>query len=180
MVDFVVESNLPFNTIHQPSLQRLLELVSKRKIEMLATKFFMNSLKDRYEVIRAKIIELLKEQTYICSTADVWSSRAQAYIGITVHYLTPTFDRKSFLLAFRQLKEKQTHEVLAKVINDVLKEFELPVHKITHIVTDGGSAFCKAFKRFGRQHDAHVENVLDETSQSESMPFIQNEDGETW
>lgn len=82
----------------------------------------MDTLKNRYAEVHSKLIMQLKDQSYVCLTADVWSSRSQAYIGITVHYLTAAIERKSFLLAFRRLKERQTNDVLAKVIDAVLKE----------------------------------------------------------
>lgn len=184
MIDFVVESNISVNTIRQPSLQRLLELVSKRKVNMPTTKYFMQNLVCRYEKVHSKLITILEEQKYVCITADVWSSRAQAYLGMTVHYLTNTFKRKSFLLAFRSLKGRQTHDILAAEINKVLEEFKLPNYKVTHIITDGGSAFCKAFKRFGKGNDTYVEDIQSEDIINTNvdgpidMPYVQNEDGE--
>lgn len=141
----MVDSNLSFHTIHQPSLKSLLETLSRRKVEMPSTKYFMECLKNRYEGVRIKIKNMLDAQTNICLTADVWSSRAQAYLGITVHFITETFERKSFLLAFRQLKGRQTHDVLAAEICKILRDFGIENEKITNIVTDGCSAFCKAF-----------------------------------
>lgn len=190
LIDFVVDSNLSFHTIHQPSLQSLLETLSRRKVEMPSTKYFMECLKNRYEGVRIKIKNMLDAQTNICLTADVWSSRAQAYLGITVHFITETFERKSFLLAFRQLKGRQTHDVLAAEICKILRDFGIANEKITNIVTDGCSAFCKAFKRFGTQHDPFVEDVVEDNGENEEdetskvdrycneVPFIQNEDGE--
>lgn len=109
----------------------------------------------------------------------MWSSRAQAYLGMTVHYLTSTFERKSFLLAFRSLNEKETHEVLAAEINKILEEFGMPNYKVTHILTDGGSAFCKASKRYGNKYDTFVEDIQIEDIITEeptdvvpSMPYI--------
>lgn len=128
-------------------------------MNMPTTKYFMQTLNTKYVAVRSKLMDILKEQKYVCVTADVWSSRAQAYLGMTVHYLTPQFERKSFLLALRSLKSKQAHDVLAAEINKILREFELPHYKVTHILTDGGSAFCKAFKRFGKGNDTYVEDI---------------------
>lgn len=192
LIKFVTSANLPFHTINQPALKELLELVAKRKVDMPKTNYFMESLKKNCDSIRSTLIKLLEDQTYVCITADVWSSRAQAYIGMTVHYLTPNFERKSYFLALRQLKYRQTHEVLAATIDGVLREYNLPVDKVTHIITDGCAAFCKAFKRFGKQHDAYVESITEEEEEIESwpdrdgmpnnieayMPYMQNEDGE--
>ena len=83
-----------------------------------------------------KLSELLSKQEYICVTCDVWSSRAQAYLGMSVHFINDNFERESFVLAFRQLKYKQTNVVMATEMTKVLKEYGIDVEKVTNIVTD--------------------------------------------
>lgn len=148
----------------------------------------MQTLSSKFETMKLKLIEIFREQKYICVTADVWSSRAQSYIGVTVHYISSTFERKSFLLAFRELKINQTYLELSIEIKKIFDDFEIPVSKVTNIVTDGGSAFCKAFKVFGKQADALIEedNEVSEEITSEvesevteiSPQFMQYPDGE--
>lgn len=108
----------------------------------------MKFLKDQYDEMKKRLTILLGKQKYICITTDVWSSRAQSYLGMTVHFINANFERESYVLSFRQLEHKQTYEELTSEIVAVLREYEIVVDKITHIVTDGGSAFCKAFKVF--------------------------------
>lgn len=55
-------------------------------------------------------------------------------------------------------------------MNDVFKEYGLAVTKITNVVTDGGSAFCKSFRVYGRRNnDEYIEEVT-------TMDNIQDED----
>lgn len=149
----------------------------------------MKTLDERFTAMKTKLIEVLSEQQYVCVTTDVWSSRAQSYLGMTVHFLSPSYERISFVLAFRQLHDKQTFNILAAQMHNIFKEFQMPVNKITNVVTDGGSAFCKAFKVYGKKHDIIVENVTeDETNEPENedqrantndqIPFMHTEDGE--
>lgn len=119
----------------------------------------MQFLKNRYDEMKAKLTVILGKQEYICITCDVWSSRAEAFLGMTVHFINDEYELESFILAFRQLKQRQTHDVMAIEISKVLTEFEIIVGKITHIVTDGGSAFGKAFKVFGKGSDPLVEKT---------------------
>lgn len=100
-MDFVIESNVSFNVIRKQSLRTLLELTYGRKIIIPTTRYFMKTIDDRFKEMKAKLIELLEKQKYICITCDVWSSRAQSFIGFTVHYLE-LYERKSFALAFRE------------------------------------------------------------------------------
>lgn len=143
----------------------------------------MSTMDDRYKMMKAKLIELLNKQKYVCVTCDVWSSRAQSFIGFTVHYLEQ-FDRKSFALAFRAITKKQTYKVLGEIVAEVLKEYNLPISKVRHIVTDGGSAFCKMFKVYAHEQNEMIEVINEETVDLEDdaieneFSYMQNEDGE--
>lgn len=88
----------------------------------------------------------------------------------------------SFVLAFREIVVKQTYKNLAKIISDISNEYVLPVGKITNVVTDGGSAFCKAFRVYAAPNEPMPlnENVIDieedeeECELSAEMPFMQD------
>lgn len=193
LLKFVVECNLPFSTVQKPSFIELINLVAGRDIETPKTKVFMKFLEDQYNAMKTKLTDLLRKQKYLCVTCDVWSSRAQSYIGITVHFIDERYQRESFVLAFRELKYKQTHDVLAREIIKVFNEYGIHVEKVTNIVTDGGSAFCKAFKVYGKGADQLVE-YTEPTQRSfdlfeiefddhndvstTAMPYMQYDDGE--
>lgn len=104
-------------------------------------------------------------------TADVWSSRAQSYLGVTVHFMNSEFKRESYVLAFKQLLFKQTYKELAKAMDEIFGDYRIKKSQITHIVTDGGSNFCKMFKIYGKSLDAVVttysEEGLDDTEENE-------------
>lgn len=158
--------------------------MAKRRISMPSRGYFMRMLQSNYEQLKLNMIEIFSKQKYLCVTCDVWSSRAQSYFGVTVHYLNESFERKSYGLAFRPLYERQTHEELAKAMQTIFDDFKIDKSKITNVVTDGCSAFTKSFKRFGKE-DPHtssetVENVIanEDEEEDDQMRFIQNENGE--
>lgn len=141
----------------------------------------MNTLSKFYEKAKSELIEKLSKQKYICTTCDVWSSRSQSFFGMTVHYLNSEYKRESHLLAFRPLPKKQTNVEMVNMIRQIYREFKIDPRKVTHIVTDGGSAFTKAFKLFGKEVDTMVEpcdeNIEDDL---DNIPLIQSEDGEQY
>lgn len=175
LLNFIVDGNLPFSVIQQ---------VAGHEVRIPKTGIFMNFMKDQFNLMKTKLTEHLNEQEYLCVTCDVWSSRAQSYLGMSVHFIDDDFERESYVLAFRELKYKQTHVVMAKEIIKVFAEHGIHVEKITNIVTDGGSAFCKAFKVYGKGSDPLIEIVETiETNDKnddndENYPFIQYDDGE--
>lgn len=163
----------------------MINTVAGKDTAIPKTKTFMDFLTKRYEEMRQKLIDVLQKQKYVCVTTDVWSSRAQSFLGMTVHFINDDFEHESYVLAFRELKKKQTFDVLASEILKVFEDYNIPVEKITNIVTDGGSSFCKAFKVYGRGADPLVEkqntgSASNEESENDEVgiPFMQYIDGE--
>lgn len=157
IMNFIVSESLSFSTIRKASFRKLLEGVSGRKIKLPAPKTFDSLLRNETDILNENLKDLLSKQEYVCETIDAWSSRASSYVGITVHFLDEiTLERKSYVLAFREVKFKQTHINLAKFIHEVNKEFGLSPSKVRYAVTDGGSAFVKAFEKYGNNHDSEI------------------------
>lgn len=160
---------MSYNVSQLQSLQDLLDSVSGRKIVMPTRHKMMKTLDNEYEKMKNALREIVSKQKYLCLTADVWSSRAQSYLGVTSHFLNSDFKRESFVLAFKQLYGKQTYKELAKAMDEILAEFGIDKSHVTNIVTDGGSNFCKMFKVYGKSIDAVVttyeEDTVDETSE---------------
>lgn len=169
IVDFVVEGNLAFNTAQLPSLKKLLEDVTGRQVMMPTRDKFMSTLDKKFKDMKSSLKSILKKQKYLCITCDAWSSRAQAYLGVTVHFINEDFNRESFLLAFKQMIRRQTYDYLAEVLHEILKDYEIDVEKVTNVVTDGGSAFCKMFCEFGVNIDSSTHDTADDFSDDEDV-----------
>lgn len=116
----------------------------------------MSSLHKEFHKVKTELCNVLSHQKYICITADVWSSRAQGYLGVTVHFINKNFVRESYVLAFRKLPLRQTYKELGEALNEIFTEYGTKISQITHIVTDGGSSFGKMFKMFGSEIDVVV------------------------
>lgn len=112
----------------------------------------MATLRMQFNELKVLLSEILNKQKYLCATADAWSTRAQSYLGMTIHYIDrESYQRQSFLLAFRQLHGKQSYDVLANIIYAIFNEFGSILSRTVNIVTDGGSNFGKMFKHYGAQ-----------------------------
>lgn len=163
---FVLESNLAFSIIHKPAFKELLELLSPFPVNIPSTRFFMETMEELYVQMKTNLVNILRQQKYVCITCDVWSTSAISYFGFTVHYFSKTYERISYALAFRQLKKRQTHQVMGLEINKVQMEHELPNEKVTNIVTDGGTGMCTSFKVYGKRHDILVEEIRGESDEN--------------
>lgn len=188
-----VDENLAYTIGQSETLKELLETVSGRKIKMPTRYKFMSTLDSKFHNTMSELKDILSKQKYLCLTADVWSSRAQSYLGVTVHFLnSTTHKRESYLLAFKQIFFRRTYDELAKAMHDIFNKYDIKVSQITNIVTDGGSAFCKMFKKFGSSIDAVVttygeefdsnddiaENLQRTDSDDVVRPFMEDGNGE--
>lgn len=153
ILKMIIQSNLAFNIVRSTAFKELLEMVSGREINMPTSTTIMSSLLIKFNEMKAKLKLELSQQSHVCLTTDIWTHSAKSYLGVSVHYYTKSWKHSSYILAFRHLKERHTYDYLARMLVEILNEFELPIDKITHIVTDGGSNFCKAFKIYGKKTD---------------------------
>lgn len=164
-MNLIVAAHLPFRFTELPELKILLEETSGRKIAVPNTKHVMTGLDEKFNRIKTKLIRILNEQKYVCTTCNVWSSRGRSFIGITVHFIDH-YKRKSYVLAFRELVGRQTYKALSKIIANVFAEYLIPLSKITHVVTDGGCAFCKAFRVYGNRTE---ESLMEDRNTNENI-----------
>lgn len=153
ILKMIIQSNSPFNIVKCAAFKELLEMVSGREIHMPTSTTIMSALLLKFNEMKDKLKLELSQQTHVCLTTDIWTHSARSYLGVSVHFYTKNWKFNSYILAFRYLKERHTYDYLARMLVEILNEFDLPIDKITHIVTDGGSNFCKAFKIYGRKTD---------------------------
>lgn len=149
----MIQANLPFSTVRCSALKELLEAITCREVKMPSISTLMTTLTSKFDLMKINLKEKIKKQSFICSTTDIWTHRGKSYLGVSIHYIDEEWKRKSYILAFRRLFKRHTYDYLAKCLHDINKEIDLPHEKITHIVTDGGSNFCKAFRIYGREND---------------------------
>lgn len=182
----IIQSNSPFNIVKCSALKELLQVISGREVHMPTSTTIMSSLSLKFNEMKAKLKLELSQQSQVCLTTDIWTHSARSYLGVSVHYYDKIWNHKSYIIAFRYLKERHTYDYLARNLTDILQEFELSVDRISHIVTDGGSNFCKAFKIYGKKTDfseslaaiectnmVHVDDISDD---EEDIVIINNSD----
>lgn len=64
---------------------------------------------------------------YLILTTDGWtcSSHRKSYITVTAHYLTDNFQPKSYVLDTCELGKSSTGESIAKVLSEIIKNYDL-------------------------------------------------------
>lgn len=108
---FVTSTNSPFSIIQSKAFLELVDYVSSSRAQIPVTKTLMSDLNEKYEQAKAKLKDLIAKAKYVCITADVWTSKAKSFLGVSVHFYDDMMERKSFLLAFRRITGRHTYDV---------------------------------------------------------------------
>lgn len=169
----------PLNTVYKPAFRNLICGITNNTSEnILPGKSALSAeINKLYIEKKSKLKTLLEKQTYVCLTSDIWSCRNRSYLGMTIHFISESLEKKSYSLACKRIRYNHTYNNIALIMHKILKEFTLDVAKVTHIVTDNATNFGKVFRCFGvtrfeisdriRFNIEENENILRDTEESD-------------
>lgn len=178
IMNYIVDEMRPLATVEKKSFRNMLQVVNNSiELPIPSSKALKADLDIEANKLNAALKEVLAKQKYVCTTADVWTTRAVSYLGMTVHFIDEQLENNSFALTFKKMVKKQNFEYIGRSINQVHDEFGLSIDKITHTVTDGGSNFCKAFRMYA-DHSEIPEAALDENIDSDRNTSETDSDGD--
>ena len=87
-------------------------------------KHFSKLIHQKHDLAKAKLCEALTAAGKIALTTDIWTSSAtEAYLTVTVHYLSPTWDMHTFVLATQVFPEHHTGEEIAKELKRIVNSY---------------------------------------------------------
>jgi len=83
------------------------------------SKVISKELKLRYMSYVIMLTKCISEQSFICTTADIWSCNNKSYLGMKCHFINEKdFSRHSYVLGCKHIKVV-THLNIAEVINKI-------------------------------------------------------------
>ncbi|CAH1115734.1 unnamed protein product [Psylliodes chrysocephalus] len=123
-----------------------------------------------YKEMINKIIGQLSNCNYVCTTADIWSSKKRSFLGVTCHWIDQDLSRRSVALACRRFEGTHSFDKIGELMDEIHRAYNLDNKKNLATVTDNGSNFVKCFKEFGILLDSHynVGNENDQTQEGET------------
>ncbi len=123
--------------------------------------------------MKSALIETLASQNHVCTTTDAWSCNNRSYLGVTIHRINQeTLSISSGALACRRIIGRHTYDVLAEMLEDVHRDFNIK-DKVTVTTTDNGSNFVKAFSVF-----AEVQRTIQDTEEDDDDDEEEEEEEE--
>ena len=115
--------------------------------------------------LKASIHTYLAAAQKVSLCADIWSKKGMtsSYLGVTAHFFSSHDHRKHCAtLAVRRLLGHHTAEHVKEVVEEVMKEWEIPESKVRVIVTDNGSNMVAVFQTHFEEEEMKEMETEDE------------------
>ena len=143
IADFVVLDLRPIAVVDGCGFNKLLTCLEPGYI-VPSRKFVMNSLKQRYSVMKQKLQESLSVRI-LAVTTYIWTSRAtEAYMTLTAHYISNGWKIESNVLCTSEMAERQIGTNIASRIQEVSEVWNIQASHVSAVVTNNASNMTAA------------------------------------
>lgn len=155
MIKYFVQSMIPLRVVENLYFRKIFENlnIASLGLKIINRRRLGHEIENYYEEQSSIIKQELKNIKYVCTAVDIWSGRKRSFLGLTAHWIDPiSLRRVSKALACRRFKGTHSYDKITELLQEIHSEYGLNSSKIVATVTDNGSNFVKAFKRFGVHH----------------------------
>ncbi|KAK1883288.1 putative AC transposase [Dissostichus eleginoides] len=143
---YIVEDMLPISTVDSESFRRIVEKIpTKSGVKLPQRKSFAGYLEREYDIMDANLKATLGEVDFVSTTADIWTVNNKSFMGVTIHWINSTLQRKKAALACKRIRGRHTYDVIGAEIEEIHSSYGLH-GKVVATVTDNASNFAKAFR----------------------------------
>uniref|UniRef100_A0A8C5NCM1 BED-type domain-containing protein n=1 Tax=Gouania willdenowi TaxID=441366 RepID=A0A8C5NCM1_GOUWI len=122
ILNMIVTDMRPLSMVEDEGFQKMI-FAFNPNYALPSRTYFMKIMEKKYEDIKGKLKNMLKETDSIALTIDIWTSVAtEAYLGVTCHFLGEDWGMESHSLTTMPLEERHTATNIAEWIEDILAE----------------------------------------------------------
>ncbi|KAL0178787.1 hypothetical protein M9458_027681, partial [Cirrhinus mrigala] len=151
----------PISIVEDPGFMDVLQVASQDssyKPPSRAT--IMTKIQELYENEKEKRKEVLAQVNYIALTGDHWTSVSNNnYLGVTAHYISDTWELKSFALTILKTEERHFAEACKEQFLSVARKWDIE-GKTTTIGTDSARNMVAAIRLTRYEHMNCVAHML--------------------
>ena len=98
--------------------------------------YFTYIIHRKHDVGKQILCAKLKEAFHVALTTDIWTSRVtEAYITVSVHYVSADWKLLSFVLETRTFPERHTGKAISEKLTSIASNFSI-ANKVSAVVHD--------------------------------------------
>jgi BED zinc finger len=145
--NWMVRRNISFAEVEDPSFREFVFCLNNG-IKLMSRTCVRGDILKLYENVKPALMERLSRLSGgVCVSVDGWTSKIQRrnYISIVITIIE-RWERKSILLCMKSIeRESHTGDVLANLVFNELKEFNIHTKKIVAMASENGSNMVAAW-----------------------------------
>ncbi|XP_057705119.1 E3 SUMO-protein ligase ZBED1-like [Corythoichthys intestinalis] len=146
ILNMIIADMRPLSIVEDEGFKAMVSTFNP-KYELPSRTFFTKQMEKKYDFIKAKMTQALRETDNLALTTDIWTSiSTEAYIGVTCHYIGKNWNMVSHSLTTMPLEERHTASNIAEWIEEVIAKFDIPAKKIKAVVHDNAANVIAAAK----------------------------------
>ena len=164
VVEWVASSVRPFMISEDAGLQKLCDFAGSVDGRLKLPS--QNKVKKDIDELAMKLASRMKDELqkyclHYALTSDLWSSRTmQAFMAMTIHFLTKDFTMRNYTLEVFPVLGKHTADMIQGEMDMAMSNWNLKKENITMMLHDSGSNMVKACRDWGIDHFACIGHSL--------------------
>lgn len=155
VVHFIINTISAVSIIDHPSFKAMFEGFN---VNVMGRKSAMTTIQKMFKSHQDDLKMQIGKQRFLCSTADIWSSKRRSFMGVTLHWLDDKLERVSVALACQRFRGVHNYKNIAEKLDYIYGKYGINTDQIIATVTDNASNFVKAFNEFTSQKSAVTES----------------------
>ena len=142
---FIAKDLRPYSVVENAGFRHMLKTIEPRyKLPTRAT-FTDSALPALYKETKAKVMESMCKASRVAITSDAWTSVAtESYVTITAHYISKDWQIVSHVLQTRAVYESHTGAHMARLLLDVVEEWQLTDKSVVLVTDNAANMICAA------------------------------------
>lgn len=158
---FIIKDIQPLDTIDDKGFHHMIHTFEPRNTPPSRKTISTKQLPQLYESEVARVKSITQTSNSFALTTDIWTSRGNhAYTGVTVHFLSKSFELHHYLLETREFPTTHSGANIADEVKCVLKEWDIKMNTLIAITTDNGANITSAVRILGLIHVPCFSNTL--------------------
>ena len=165
VVGMIVRDLRPVNVVNGDGFKALVTCLEPG-YRLPSDRYFMGLIERKYVEVKEGVTRRLQQETFVSLTGDIWTSIAiDAYLTLTVHFLSDAWEMCSVVLGTKPLSDRHTGEHIVTWMEEMLAEFSIGTDKVVAFVHDSGSNINLAGRLFSDKHGWYTEACAGHTLQ---------------